>query len=62
MLPKRYLSIPELAKYIGVRKTTLYYWVYMNKMPHVKINGLIKFEKQEIVSWIDKNKFKINNT
>ncbi|HAM39539.1 MAG TPA: hypothetical protein DCP53_09145 [Elusimicrobia bacterium] len=35
-MEKRFLNMTETAEYLGIKKSTLYDWVYMRKIPFVK--------------------------
>lgn len=52
MLKKEFLSINELSEYIGIKPKTLYSWVAKGVIPHYRILGLIRFERQEIDNWL----------
>ena len=45
---KEFLSINELSEYLGIKPKTLYSWVAKGVLPHYRIEGLIRFKKQEI--------------
>ena len=46
------LDIKELCSELGIKPSTLYSWVGQGRMPHVRINGLIRFLPEEIESWV----------
>jgi len=48
-----YLNIEELSQYLNIKSSTLYAWVAQGKIPHVKINRLIRFQKEEIDAWVE---------
>ena len=43
-LPKRLMTIQEVAELTGVSVTTLYKWVSQRKIPHIKMGRLVKFD------------------
>ncbi len=45
---KEFLSIKELSDYIGIKPKTLYSWVSKGVFSHYRIEGLIRFKKQEV--------------
>ena len=51
-MDKRFLDINELADYLGSTKGTIYVWVCHKKIPHLKIRGLLRFDKFEIDNWL----------
>ena len=58
-MPKRFIGIKELAEYLDVAVSTIYNWVYMKKIPYVKMGNLVKFDLQEIDKWVDKKRVKV---
>jgi excisionase family DNA binding protein len=51
-LPKRLLTIQEVAELTGVSVTTLYKWVSHRKIPHIKMGRLVKFDPVKLDEWI----------
>ncbi|MBU1868788.1 helix-turn-helix domain-containing protein [Patescibacteria group bacterium] len=52
---KRFLSIDEIADYLGLKKSTVYSWVHQRKVPYIKMGRLVKFDIQEINKWVKIN-------
>ncbi len=52
LLPKRLLTIQEVAELTGVSVTTLYKWVSQRKIPHIKMGRLVKFDPSKLEEWI----------
>ena len=48
-----YLDVKELSQYLKIKPSTLYAWAAQNKIPSVKIHGLIRFRKEEIDVWLE---------
>jgi len=48
----RWLSVDEIAGYLGVKRYTIYKWIERKKMPAHKVGSLWKFKKDEIDAWI----------
>ena len=57
-MEKRFLGIEELAQYLGIAKGTAYIWVCRRAIPYVKIGRLVKFDLQEIESWLKERRVK----
>jgi len=50
------MDVNELSAYMGVSVNTLYGWVSMRKIPYIKAGRLLRFDPQDIESWIADNK------
>ena len=48
----RWLSVDEIAEYLGISKDTVYTWVANKNMPGHKAGRLWKFKKREIDEWM----------
>ena len=51
-LGDRWLSVDDIASYLGVKRDTVYKWVDRQNMPAHKVGRLWKFRKDEIDEWI----------
>ena len=48
----RWLSVDEIAEYLGVSKDTVYTWVSSKGMPGHRVGRFWKFKKVEIDDWV----------
>ncbi len=48
----RWLSVDEIAAYLGVKRYTIYKWIERKNMPAHKVGSLWKFRKDEIDDWV----------
>ncbi|MCC5808701.1 MAG: helix-turn-helix domain-containing protein [Opitutales bacterium] len=48
----RWLSVDEIAEYLGVQPDTVYKWVRRMGMPAHKVGRLLKFKAAEIDDWV----------
>jgi len=48
----RWLSVDEIAEYLGVSKDTVYTWVSSKGMPGHRVGRFWKFKKDEIDDWV----------
>ena len=46
------LTIKDLAEQLRVKRSTLYAWVSQNKIPCVRIHGLIRFRSEGNEGWL----------
>ena len=54
-MDKRFINIEELVQYIGVSKNTIYSWIWLKKIPYIKMGKLVRFDLREIDSWVAEN-------
>ena len=52
----RWLSVEEIAVYLGVQRDTVYKWKRLKGMPHHKVGRLVKFQKAAIEKWVKSGK------
>ena len=48
----RWLSVDEIAEYLGIQRETVYAWITKKTMPAHKVGRLWKFRKEEIDDWV----------
>ncbi|MDO9566988.1 MAG: helix-turn-helix domain-containing protein [Candidatus Desulfaltia sp.] len=48
----RWLSVDDIAAYLGIKRDTVYRWISERNMPGHKIGRLWKFRKEEIDEWV----------
>lgn len=60
ILDDRWLSVEDIAHYLGVKRDTIYKWLENKKMPAHKIGRLWKFRKSEIDLWVKSGKSNCN--
>jgi excisionase family DNA binding protein len=48
----RWLSVDEIASYLGVSKDTIYTWVTAKTMPGHRVGRFWKFKKEDVDAWI----------
>lgn len=46
------VTIKDLSAYLTVKESTLYSWVHNGTIPFNRLNGLIRFDMEEIDSWV----------
>ena len=52
MTEDRWLSVMEIAEYLGVRRETIYKWLERKNMPAHKVGRLWKFKRDEVDAWV----------
>lgn len=48
----RWISVEEIAAYLGVQRDTVYKWIIRKNLPAHKVGRLWKFRKPEIDNWV----------
>jgi len=48
----RWLSVDEIAAYLGIKRDTVYKWIDRKGMPAHKAGRLWKFKKDEVDGWV----------
>ncbi len=49
---KNLLDVDDLAKYLKLKKQTIYNWLNQRKISGMKIGGVWRFDKHEIDKWL----------
>ena len=52
MVNYRWLSVDEIAVYLGIKRETIYKWLAEKNMPAHKLGKLWKFRKDEVDEWL----------
>lgn len=52
VMSDRWLSVEEVAEYLGVSKDTVYAWISKRNMPAHRIGRLWKFKTDEVDGWV----------
>ena len=51
-VPERWLSVDELAGYLGIKRDTVYKWITRRSLPAHKAGRLWKFRRDEVDAWV----------
>lgn len=46
------MTIQELSEALNVKPKTLYQWANLGQIPHLKLNSLVWFDREEIKTWL----------
>jgi excisionase family DNA binding protein len=47
------LTVKQVADLIQARPSTIYSWAEQGLIPHLKINGLLRFAESDITAWLE---------
>ncbi len=51
----------QLAKMLGVAQVTVYSWAKRGVIPHIRLEGVIRFDREEIAQWIKERQIPVRN-
>ena len=52
VIEDRWLSVDEIAAYLGIKRDTVYKWIAEKQMPAHRMGRLWKFRKDEVDEWV----------
>jgi len=55
-MEERWLSVDEIAAYLGIKRDTVYKWIAEKDMPAHRVGRLWKFQRNEIDIWVRQGK------
>ncbi len=51
------LTIPEVARYLRLSKSKIYYLIQRKEIPHIRIGKNVRIKESDLEKWLDKNKY-----
>jgi excisionase family DNA binding protein len=52
---EKLLTVAQVADRLGVAMDTVYKWVRAGRIPHVKLNKVVRFRPADLDRWIEAN-------
>ena len=52
VMEDRWLSVDEIAAYLGIKRDTVYKWISEKQMPAHRMGRLWKFRKDDVDDWV----------
>ena len=49
---EKLLTVHEISNLLEVKPSTIRKWVHLEFIPHVKLGGAVRFDKQTVENWI----------
>ena len=46
-------TVKEVSEFLKVKESTLYSWVSAGLIPSFKVNGLVRFDMNQVEKWLD---------
>jgi excisionase family DNA binding protein len=50
------VTIKDVSAFLKVKPATMYSWVHNGTIPFIKLNGLLRFDMDEITKWVESSK------
>lgn len=47
------LTIKQVSEWLNIKPSTLYLWAAQGKIPCQKIHGLIRFDREKVLVWLE---------
>lgn len=57
----RLIDIDELARYLKLRKQTIYNWLHQGKISGIKVGGVWRFDRRQVEAWL-KTRVRLSKT
>jgi len=48
----RWLSVEEVAEYLGVQRDTIYTWLAQENLPGFKVGRVWRFKREDVDAWV----------
>lgn len=56
---ERLLTVQDISSLLGVKKSYVYHLTHQRKIPHLKINGHLRFRESDIDEWLQSQEVQI---
>jgi len=56
----RWVSVDEIAAYLGIKRDTVYKWIAEKQMPAHRMGRLWKFRKEQVDEWVKSGGASVN--
>ena len=53
---EKIMTIPEVAEYLKISKSKIYYLVQKKKIPHIRIQRNVRITETDLIDWLKKQK------
>jgi len=59
---ERLLTVQDITSLLGLKRSYVYYLTHRKLVPHLKINGQIRFRQSDINKWLRSKEVQVVNT
>lgn len=46
------VSVKAISEFLGLKESTVYQWAELGQMPCIKLNGSLRFDLDDIMTWV----------
>ena len=46
------VGVKEISELLGIKLSTIYQWAELRQIPHIKLNGSLRFDPADIEKWV----------
>ncbi len=57
-----FLTVQEASIFLNVKQSYIRHLVFQKKIPHIKLNGIVRFSISELIAFVEKYKIHENPT
>ena len=50
------MNIKKLSELLNIKEKTIYDWCHKRRIPYLKVGGLLRFDYDEIIEWLETKK------
>jgi excisionase family DNA binding protein len=51
------LTVKEVSAWLQVKPSTIYLWVAEGSIPALKINGCVRFQREQLAAWLETRQY-----
>ncbi len=52
----RILTVPEVAQYLKISKSKIYYLINKREIPHIRLQRNVRVFESDLLEWLEKKK------
>ncbi len=53
---EKLLNVGEVAEWLSIKKSTIYDWASKGRIPCLRVGGLLRFDRGDLVGWLASRK------
>ena len=60
LLADRVLTVPQVAQYLQISKSKIYYLISRKQMPHIRLGRNVRIRESDLLKWLELQIEKVN--